>query len=34
VKTLQSIRKYGQYHRPIVQTILLWPNEPNTREAR
>jgi hypothetical protein len=34
VKTLQLIRKYGQYHRPIVQTILLWPNEPNTREVR
>jgi hypothetical protein len=25
----KSIRKYGQYHRPIVRFILLWPNEPD-----
>src|ERR1700722_963528 len=30
MRTLQSIRKYRQYHRPIARTILLWPNEPNT----
>jgi hypothetical protein len=34
MRTLQSIRKYGQYHRPIARNILLWPNEPNAREAR
>jgi hypothetical protein len=25
-KTLQSIRKYGQYHRPIARPILFWLN--------
>jgi hypothetical protein len=27
VKTLQLIRKYGQYHGPIARPVLLWPNE-------
>jgi len=26
VKPLQSIRKYGQYHRPIARPILFWLN--------
>jgi hypothetical protein len=26
IKTQQSIRKYGQYHRPIARTILFWLN--------
>ena len=34
VKTLQSIRKYGQYHRPIARPILLWPNGANPWEAQ
>jgi hypothetical protein len=34
MRTPQSTRKYGQYHRPIARTILLWPNETDTREAR
>jgi hypothetical protein len=25
-KTLQSIRKYGQYHCPIARPILFWLN--------
>jgi hypothetical protein len=27
VKTLQSIRKYWQYHRPIARLILFWLND-------
>jgi hypothetical protein len=27
LKILKSIRKYGQYHRPIAQPLFLWPNE-------
>jgi hypothetical protein len=30
IRTLQSIRKYEQYHRPIARTIVLWPNIANT----
>src|SRR5208282_3347811 len=26
MKTLQSIRKYGQYYRPIAPRTLFWPN--------
>jgi hypothetical protein len=26
MKTLQSMRKYGQYHRPIARPILFWLN--------
>jgi hypothetical protein len=26
MKTLQSIRKYGQYHRPIARPSLFWLN--------
>src|ERR1700719_230897 len=26
VKVVQSIRKYGRYHRPIAPPILCWPN--------
>jgi len=26
LKALQSIRKYGQYHRPIAGPILFWLN--------
>jgi len=26
MKTLQSIRKYGQYHGPIARPILFWLN--------
>ena len=26
MKTLQSGRKYGQYHRPIARSILFWLN--------
>src|ERR1700721_3778280 len=33
-KILPSIRKYGQYHRPIAHPIFLWPNVPNTCETR
>ncbi|MGA7930952.1 MAG: enoyl-CoA hydratase/isomerase family protein, partial [Candidatus Sulfotelmatobacter sp.] len=34
MKTLQSIRKYGQYHRPIARFILFWLNgdSSNTEE--
>jgi len=26
LKTLQSMRRYGQYHRPIARPILFWLN--------
>jgi hypothetical protein len=26
VKTLQSIRKYGQYHRPVARPVVFWLN--------
>jgi hypothetical protein len=26
LKALRSIRKYGQYHRPIARPILFWLN--------
>jgi enoyl-CoA hydratase/carnithine racemase len=34
IDTLQSIRKYGQYHRPIARPILLWLNGSSTISPR
>jgi hypothetical protein len=33
MNTRQSIRKYGQYHRPIARSILFWLNGDSLRLA-
>jgi hypothetical protein len=34
MKTLQSIRKNGQYHRPIARPILFWPNGESSKQRK